>query len=125
MTDIAVAGHGPLGPAGLVTEVTRTVRAPEIVLWDQPTATATFRFTPDLSAAEQAAFADTLATLRTRDVQLTTDEYAAIKPHLATLRTFQQQSQAEFMAKSAAERDRELFGVVTALLRTVRSLLRD
>lgn len=83
-------------------------------------------FTPPLTAAEQAVFADLRAMAKSPTTsQMTLAEYQAIKPFLATERAFVQQSQAEFIALTQNARDRQLFDVVTALIRVQRQMMRD
>lgn len=81
-------------------------------------------FVPALSAAEQLAFADIVALARS-GYDLTLTEYQALKPSLATMRTFQQQTQAEFIALTQNARDRALFDLGNAHTKVLRALLRD
>lgn len=102
------------------------VRTPTTLVYAGGTLTVTY--VPDLdaptAAALDAAVADTLATERSL-VDLTAADYAAIKIRLATLRTFIAQSRNEFMAKTAADRDRELFDSTEAVARILLRMLRD
>jgi hypothetical protein len=84
----------------------------------------TLTFDPDLTPAEATILARLVALARS-ERGLDPTDYAAIEGRLATLRTFRQQSQSEFMAKTAAERDRELFDTTTDLVAVVLRLLRD
>lgn len=116
MSDHPITGTQPTGPTGFMDLLRANLRSPETVLWDQATLTATFRFTPDLTASEAATFADLLATVRTRDVQLTPAEYQAIKPDIALLRTFAGINSPTLAQTAAATK---------AQSRILRALLRD
>lgn len=82
-------------------------------------------FAPPLDAAEQVVFADLLRMARSHITGLSFAEFVALDADLAALRAFRQQSQAEFMALTATQRDRALFDVVNAQTNVLRALLRD
>lgn len=111
------------GYPGLRAAVAVLIREPAVVRWDDPA--VTYVFTPDLTAGEAATFADLVATFRTRDVNLTPEEYAALKPFLATGRLFVGLSQSDFIALGQNARDRMLHENVTAIWRVIFRLLRD
>lgn len=90
-----------------------TVTGPVDIVW-----------TPDFSPEEQATV-DTLMKLAVGSTLLSTADRAALEPRLVALRTFRQQSQSEFMAKTATQRDRESFDAATDLAAIVLRLLRD
>lgn len=112
-----------------VTEVARLVRAtmrePLTVGEDEATGAMVFTFDPPLTAAEQTLFDNLVRQVRSRVPGITPAEWEALKPNLAALRTFRQQTQAEFMAKTATVRDRELFDAINAITNVLRALLRD
>lgn len=116
-------------PSALVLDAqsaAASVRTPTTVAYAADTLTLTYA--PDLDAPTaalvDAAVADVLARERAL-VDLTSGDYAAIKPHLAVGRRMLAQSRAEFMAKTATERDRELFESDQAKWRVIFRLLRD
>lgn len=111
------------GYPGLLAAATLLIRAPSLVAWDG--SSVVYTFTPDLTAGEATTFADLLATMRTHDVDLTPEEYAALKPFLATGRAFLGLSQADFIALGQNARDRMLHENVSALWRVIFRLLRD
>ena len=121
MTSIAV-------PNELVDEVVRTstlagLRPPSDILG--VVSPRTIVYTPDLSASEQTTFDSLRALARAATLRLTPADWAAISPRCDTLRVFRQKSQAEFMAKTANQRDRELFDATNDLIAIVLRLLRD
>lgn len=116
---------GILGFDGFLVAVTSAIRAPVTVAWDDATKTATYLFTPDLTAGEAQTFADLVATFRTHDVAITPAEYQAIKPSLATLRTQRQRTDAQWNALTAAQRDTQLIAWSRAITDVLRALLRD
>jgi hypothetical protein len=84
----------------------------------------TLTFSPDLTPAE----VDTLARLEAlarANAGMEQVDMAAIQTRLVNLRTFRQLSQSEFMAQTAAERDRTLFDALTDLTAVVLRMLRD
>lgn len=81
-------------------------------------------YTPDLTPAEQALY-DRLLRLDASAVALSPTDWEAIEPRLAALRTFRQQPQSEFMAKTANARDRELFDAINDLSAVVLRVLRQ
>ena len=81
-------------------------------------------FSPVLTAPEQATYADILALARS-GYDLTLAEYQAIKPQLTTGRAFLGLSQSQFMALTAAERDRMIFDNMSATWRVIFRLLRE
>jgi len=101
-----------------------SLRAPASIATDGATGTPVLTFDPPLSAQEQTTYDGLLATARSA-VAITPDERTALEPHLATLRTFQQMSRADFLALTNAARERQTFDVMTAQLRVIRALLRD
>ena len=84
----------------------------------------TCEWTPDLSAAEQSVLAFIQSAAKAA-VTITPAERQALEPFLATGRLFVGQSQSQFMALTAAERDRMLFDNVTGIWRVLFRLLRD
>ena len=82
-------------------------------------------FDPPLTTDEQAVYARLLRALRSAIQGITPDEWLAIEDDLAAMRTFRQQTQAQFMALTATQRDRALFDVVNAQTNVLRALLRD
>ena len=82
-------------------------------------------FDPPLTTDEQAVYARLLRALRSAIQGITPDEWLAIENDLAAMRTFRQQTQAQFMALTATQRDRALFDVVNAQTNVLRALLRD
>lgn len=127
MSTHALPWHPSASAIEAIAAVTAVLRAPASTR--QEGGNVVFEFVPDLTPAEAttlaAAVASVVGATRARDVSLTVAEFRVIEPHLATLRTLQQLSRNEFMALTAADRDRMLFDNVTALLRVVRALLRD
>ena len=109
-----------MGFPGLLETVTAEIRQPDLVRWED---VAVYVFTPDLTTSEVTRFGELVAAAQAPILPLA--DHDLLRPFLATLRTFQQQSQSDFMGKTAAERDREVFGAVSALIRVVRVLLRD
>lgn len=91
--------------------------------------TVTLTYPADLTveqrAVAQGIAADLVGARRTHRGGLSLDEYRALKADLAVLRTFRQQSQAQFMALTATQRDRALFDAVNAQTNVLRALLRD
>lgn len=81
-------------------------------------------FDPDLSLAEQAQLA-TLVSVSRSPVQLTPAEYAAVRAQMQTLRALRQMTRAEFMALTAAERDRATYDALVAVTETLLAILRD
>lgn len=106
--------------AGLVR---RRLRAPSGYATDDATGAPVFDFDPPLTVAEQARF-DTLAEMARAAVSLTEAEWAAIRPHLQSLRDFRQSGRPAFMALTAAERDRMLYDAQTATTIVLLALLR-
>ena len=127
MSTHAVTGPAfPGGLSGLPELVTSAIREPTEIRWDASTSTATYVFTPDLTAAQAATFADCVAFRRSGlSTTLTLVEYQALAPFLATGRAFVQQSQSQYMALTQAQRDRMNFDNITALWRVIFRLLRD
>lgn len=82
-------------------------------------------FEPDLSGAEAAILTDIVSAVRLRTVRLTAAEYAAIRPHLQTLRDLRQLGRNAFLALTAAERDRMLYDAFTAQTIIDLALTRD
>lgn len=111
------------GAGTLYGECVRLLRAPVSITGDRTASVWTF--TPDLSAAEAQTFTDIVGTIRSQGVTLTVSEYQSLTASLATMRTFQQLSQADFIALAQNARDRQLFDVVTALIRVDRALMKD
>lgn len=111
-------------PGGFLSAVSSEIRAPAWVAGDAA-GSVVYTFVPDLTTDEVAVLAALVRAFRQHDVRITLAELQALEPHLATLRTFQQQSQAQFMALTATQRDRALFDVDTAIIRVLRALLRD
>jgi hypothetical protein len=85
-------------------------------------ATATWTYSPDLTAAESTLVAE---ILRAAVTPLTRTERNAIEPQLVTGRAFLALSQSQFMALTAAERDRLIFDNTSAQWRVLFRLLRD
>lgn len=84
----------------------------------------TFTFSPDLTSAEVDTLARLEALARARGGMEPAD-MAAIQARIASIRTFRQLSQSQFMTLTAAERDRTLFDALTDLSAIVLRLLRD
>ena len=82
-------------------------------------------FDPPLTVEEQATYARLVRAVRSAVPGITPDEWLAIEDDLAALRTFRQQTQAQFMALTATQRDRALFDVVNAQTNVLRALVRD
>ena len=91
--------------------------------WDD--ALAANVFDPPLTAEEQAVYARLQRAARSAVQGITPDEWLAIEDDLAAMRTFRQQTQAQFMALTATQRDRALFDAVNAQTNVLRALLRD
>jgi hypothetical protein len=89
-----------------------------------PKAPLTLTWEPDLTPEEQASV-DTVVRLSLSGTLLSPADYAALAPRLAALRTFRQQSQSEFMAKTANARDRELFDAMNDVSAILLRMLRD
>lgn len=85
----------------------------------------TFNFVPPLTTAEEATFARIVAMSRGVIAGITSEEWAALEPSFAQERTFRQQSQSEFIAKTQNARDRELFDTLNAVINELRALRRD
>lgn len=101
-----------------VSAATAAVRAPTGVRNDETT--ITFDYTPDLTAAEvttlTTAVAGVVGVTRTRNVTLTFAEYQAIKPDLATLRSYMGVASPTAAQTSTATK---------SIIRVLRALLRD
>lgn len=102
------------GLDGLLPALTAAIRAPTSYAFDGTN--VVYTFLPDLTAAEAATFADTVATLRTREVELSVAEYQAIKADIAGLRTY---------AGIASPTLAQTVSAVKAQSRILRALLRD
>lgn len=100
------------------------LRGPVSIATDETTGAPIIVFEPPLTTAEQATYADIVAMAKA-GITLSLVEYQGIKTFLATMRTFQQMSQSDFIALAQNARDRQLFDVVSALIRVVRTLMRD
>ena len=100
---------------------TRYLRPPD--RWDD--ALASLVWEPPLTVGEQAVYARLQRAVRSAVQGITPDEWLAIEDDLAALRTFRQQTQAQFMALTATQRDRALFDVINAQTNVLRALLRD
>lgn len=87
--------------------------------------TITFTYTPDLSAAETATLTLLVGYCRLGPPGITPAEWVALGPSLDTMRTFQQLSQADFIALTQNQRDRMLFDLGNAHTRVLRALMRD
>lgn len=105
---------GPSGLPGLYAEVVTAIRAPSSMLFAN--GAATYTFTPDLTSAEAATFADLVAAMRTHDVQLTPAEYLAIKSDIEGLRAYNGVTSPTLAQTAAATK---------AQNRILRALLRD
>lgn len=115
MSDHIVTGATvATGLPGLYDAVASAIRPPAEV--GIGAGTATYRFTPDLTAVEATTFADIVATFRTRDVQLTPAEYQAIKSDIDGLRTYNGITSPTLAQTVAATK---------AQNRILRALLRD
>ena len=86
--------------------------------------TQTIVFDPDLTAEEQTRF-DMMVELAASTVSVTPDEWAAMRPHIQTLRELRQLGRSGFMALTAAERDRLLYDALTAETQLWLALLRS
>ena len=82
-------------------------------------------FDPPLTVEEQAVYARLQRAARSAVQGITPDEWLAIEDDLAAMRTFRQQTQAQFMALTATARDRALFDAINAQTNVLRALLRD
>lgn len=83
----------------------------------------TTTFDPPLSASEQVTYDSMIQTLSTPDV-MRPEIFEAIKPDLAVMRTFRQQTQASFLALTQNQRDRALFDVINAQTNVLRAILK-
>jgi hypothetical protein len=104
------------GANGLYDDVSRLVRTPTDVSYDAASDTSTLVFTPDLTAAEAAAFDDLVAVHRAREVSITLAEYRAIKADIATARAYV--GLASPTAAQTAAALKSLTRIVGALLRS-------
>jgi hypothetical protein len=120
-----MSAHPIVAGADILPSVSRYLRTPSNVTGDPVSGALTLHFTPDLSPAEVATLAELDAAAKTALDGLTPADWAAIGPRLANLRTFRQQTRNEFMAKTADQRDRELFDLGTDLAAIVLRVLRD
>jgi hypothetical protein len=125
MTDIVVTRDlvQPLAAACEAAGLPRFTEELGVPLGTNP-ATRILRWTPDLSP-EQVTTLTALTKTATGTALLSPADYAALEPRLAAIRLLRQQSQAEFMAKTANQRDRELFDLGNDLAAIVLRLLRD
>lgn len=104
--------------------VTTNVRAPATAALDaQGGFVATF--SPPLTTDEQIIYDRIMKLARSPLQGITLAEYATIEDDLAVVRTFRQQSQSEFIAKTQNARDREIFDTLNALINVQRAMLRD
>lgn len=87
--------------------------------------TFTIVFDPPLTTAEQAVLATLTKMAKSHVTGLSLDEYQRMEPDLATVRTFRQMTQSEWMALTANAREKQTFDVMNALQALVRALLRD
>jgi hypothetical protein len=111
MSEHPVSGTDPVtGLPGLLEAVTAAIRQPSEVRVGP-----VYVFTPDLTAAEAATFADLVATHRSHDVRLTPAEYVTIKPDLEGLRTYH--GLASPTAAQTAQATKAIIRVLRALLR--------
>ena len=78
---------------------------------------------PPLTAQEQAVVAGIVDARRS--IRLEPSDWAAIRPHVQTLRDLRQMGRAAFMAQTAAERDRQLYDAQTATTIVLLALLRE
>lgn len=101
------------------------LRRPDGIATDGVTELPIVDFDPPLSGPEQLVYARLVKLVRSTIPGITPAEWQALEPDLAAMRTFRQQSQAEFMALTATQRDRALFDVVNAQTNVLRALLRD
>lgn len=102
------------GAGTFYTLVCSKIRVPSDVAWDGTT--ATYTFTPDLTAAEAVAFDDLVSTFHSHDVELSLTEYQAIKSDIALLKTFAGINTPTLAQTAAATK---------AQSRILRALLRD
>lgn len=114
MSTVSIPGVIPSPGEGTLYTVIASVRVPTDVAWNGTT--ATYTFTPDLTAAEQTAISDIVATFRTRDVELSVAEYQAIKADIDGLRTYNGITSPTLAQTVAATK---------AQNRILRALLRD
>ena len=66
-----------------------------------------------------------LDTAQASRVNMTTEEYAAVRAQMQTLRDLRQMGRNAFMALTATERDRLMYDAFTATTQVFLSLLRD
>jgi hypothetical protein len=81
-------------------------------------------FDPVLTSQEQATY-DSLVASLDAPLTLTPTEWAAIRPHLTTIRDLRQMGRAAFMALTAAERDRLVYDAQAATTTILLAMLRD
>ena len=108
----------------LLDLITRYLRAIDHFDGDD-TGELTLVWVPPLTAEEQAVYARLQRAARSAVQGITPDEWLAIEDDLAAMRTFRQQTQAQFMALTATQRDRALFDAINAQTNVLRALLRD
>ena len=100
------------------------LRAASDVTGDPVTGAITYHFIPDLTTVE-ATELGRLEDLARANADMQPADMSAIAPRREALKVFRQQSASEFMAKTATQRDRELFDATTDLIAIVLRLLRD
>lgn len=108
--------------AMLYADVPTLIRPPVSIV--QSATEIVLTFTPDLTAAESSLL-DTFVRYGRSETALAFVDWQGIVDDLDAMRTFRQQSQSEFMALTATQRDRALFDVVNAQTNVLRALLRD
>lgn len=123
---VPVVDSVPEGIAGLRDAIVAAIRAPDRI--DYLGATVSYVFTPDLTAGEVTTFTTTVTEMQRAAVAsapITRAERASVEDELAQIRTFRQQSQSEFIAKTQNQRDREIFDTLNSLITVQRTILRD
>lgn len=108
--------------AMLYADVPTLIRPPISIVESETEITLTFD--PDLTV-EEAALLDAFVRYGRSETTLAFADWQGIVDDLDAMRAFRQQSQAEFMALTATQRDRALFDVVNAQTNVLRALLRD
>lgn len=104
--------------------VSEQIRELANVTADPDTGAVTYHFEPDLSSTETTLLGD-LERLGETGLSLSAAEYTSIRAEMAPLRALKQMTRNEFMALSAAERDRMLYDALVATTTVLRLVFRD
>jgi hypothetical protein len=108
-----VDGDEMEGVAGLWSLLRANLRMPEAFVPGQ--GTITYRYTPDLTAAEATTFDRLVSLARQRSVTITPAEWNAIQPDVATAKTYL--GLASPTAAQTATALKSLIRIVAALVR--------